>query len=131
MNGKIRIVKRDALTKEALSGAAFTVTRLSAAEGGGAVGEAVATLTTGADGTAETGWLQWGRYRIAETGVPEHYVDSGFVTEIDCAEDGKIYTVEAENEPTKGWIRLVKTDRLNGNPIEGVAFDIYENDEYE
>ena len=38
--------------------------------------------------------------------------------------------MEAENEPTKGWIRLVKTDRLTGNPIEGVAFDIYENDEY-
>ena len=130
VNGKIRIVKRDALTKEALSGAAFTVTRLSAAEGGGAVGEAVATLTTGADGTAETGWLQWGRYRVAETGVPEHYVDGGFVTEIDCTEDGKTYAVEAENEPTKGWIRLVKTDRLNGNPIEGVTFDIYENDEY-
>ena len=130
VNGKIRIVKRDALTKEALAGAVFTVTRLSAAEGGGAVGEAVATLTTGADGTAETGWLQWGRYRIAETGVPEHYADGGFVTEIDCTEDGKTYTVEAENEPTKGWIRLVKTDRLNGNPIEGVAFDIYENDEY-
>jgi len=130
VNGKIRIVKRDALTKEALAGAVFTVTRLSAAEGGGAVGEAVATLTTGADGTAETGWLQWGRYRIAETGVPEHYADGGFVTEIDCTEDGKTYAVEAENEPTKGWIRLVKTDRLNGNPIEGVAFDIYENDEY-
>ena len=130
VNGKIRIVKRDALTKEALAGAVFTVTRLSAAEGGGAVGEAVATLTTGADGTAETGWLQWGRYRVAETGVPEHYGDGGFVTEIDCTEDGKTYAVEAENEPTKGWIRLVKTDRLNGNPIEGVAFDIYENDEY-
>ena len=129
-NGKIRIVKRDALTKEALAGAVFTVTRLSAAEGGGAVGEVVTTLTTGADGTAETGWLQWGRYRVAETGVPEHYADGGFVTEIDCTEDGKTYTVEAENEPTKGWIRLVKTDRLNGNPIEGVAFDIYENDEY-
>ena len=130
VNGKIRIVKRDALTKEALSGAVFTVMRLSAAEGGSAVGEVVATLTTGADGTVETGWLQWGRYRVAETGVPEHYVDGGFVTEIDCTEDGKTYTVEAENEPTKGWIRLVKTDRLTGNPIEGVAFDIYENDEY-
>ena len=130
VNGKIRIVKRDALTKEALAGAVFTVTRLSATEGGGAVGEAVVTLTTGADGTAETGWLQWGRYRVAETGVPEHYVDGGFVTEIDCTEDGKTYAVEAENEPTKGWIRLVKTDRLTGNPIEGVAFDIYENDEY-
>ena len=130
VNGKIRIVKRDALTKKVLAGAVFTVTRLSAAEGGGAVGEVVATLTTGADGTAETGWLQWGRYRVAETGVPEHYADGGFVTEIDCTEDGKTYPVEAENEPTKGWIRPVQTDKLNGNPIEGVAFDIYENDEY-
>lgn len=130
INGKIRIVKRDALTKEALAGAVFTVTCLSAAEGGGTVGEVVATLTTGADGTAETGWLQWGRYRVAETGVPEHYADGGFVTEIDCTEDGKTYAVEAENEPTKGWIRRVKTDRMTGNPIEGVAFDIYENDEY-
>ena len=48
INGKIRIVKRDALTKEALAGAVFTVTCLSAAEGGGTVGEVVATLTTGA-----------------------------------------------------------------------------------
>lgn len=126
INGKIRIVKRDALTKEALAGAVFTVTCLSAAEGGGTVGEVVATLTTGADGTAETGWLQWGRYRIAETGVPEHYVDGGFVTEIDCTEDGKTYTVEAENEPTKGYIRVVKTDALDGVPIAGVQFDLYD-----
>ena len=126
INGKIRIVKRDALTTEALAGAVFTVTRLSAAEGGGAVGEAVAMLTTGADGTAETGWLQWGRYRVAETGVPEHYADGGFVTEIDCTEDGKTYTVEAENEPTKGYIRVVKTDALDGMPIAGVQFDLYD-----
>lgn len=66
VNGKIRIVKRDALTKEALAGAIFTVTRLSAAEGGGAVGEAVATLTTGADGTVETGWRNG-----ADIGLPK------------------------------------------------------------
>lgn len=38
--------------------------------------------------------------------------------------------LEVENEPTKGFIRLTKTDRANGNPIAGVKFDIYENDEY-
>ena len=34
------------------------------------------------------------------------------------------------NEPTKGWLRLTKTDRKNGNPVAGVTFDIYENDAY-
>ena len=120
--GAVRVSKISADNGAVLSGAAFELMN--------GAGTVLATQTTGADGTAETGWLQWGRYRVAETGVPEHYADGGFVTEIDCTEDGKTYTVEAENEPTKGWIRLVKTDRLTGNPIEGVAFDIYENDEY-
>ena len=45
-------------------------------------------------------------------------------------ENLKTYEVEVENEPTKGWIRLAKTDRKNGNPIAGVQFDIYYNDQY-
>ena len=131
IKGKIRIVKLDALTKEPLAGAEFTVTRLSApaALGNAGVGSAV-VITTGTSGTAETGWLEWGRYRVEETGVPEHYVDKPFSTEVEAYEDGKIYTIELENEPTKGFIRLAKTDRLNGNPIEGVRFDIYYDDEY-
>lgn len=46
--------------------------------------------------------------------------------EIDCTEGGKTYTVEAENEPTKGYIRVVKTDALDGVPIAGVQFDLYD-----
>ena len=34
------------------------------------------------------------------------------------------YLIEAENEPTKGFIQIVKTDALDGRPIEGVQFDI-------
>lgn len=130
MTGKIRIVKKDQLTKDALAGATFTITRLSAPAGRSGVGTVVAVITTDASGTAETGWLDWGRYRIEETGVPEHYVDNRFSTEISAYEDGKTYTIEVENEPTKGYIKLVKTDRLNGNPIEGVQFDVFYNDEY-
>ncbi len=132
MTGKIRIVKRDQLTGEALAGAEFTVTRLSAppSHNGAGVGDVVAVLTTGADGTAETGWLDWGKYRVEETKVPDHYVDNYFSIEIDAYENGATYEITVENEPTKGFIRLTKTDRLNGNPIEGVRFDIYYNDEY-
>lgn len=129
ITGKIRIVKRDGLTREALAGAEFTVTRLSAPAGATGVGGSV-VIVTDASGVAETGWLPWGRYRIEETKVPRHYVDVGFETEAEIRDSGRTCEIEVENEPTKGYIRIIKTDRLNGNPIEGVRFDIYENDEY-
>ncbi len=129
ITGKIRIVKRDSLTREALAGAEFTVTRLSAPAGATGVGGSV-VIVTDASGVAETGWLPWGRYRIEETKVPRHYVDVGFETEVEIRDSGRTCEIEVENEPTKGYIRIIKTDRLNGNPIEGVRFDIYENDEY-
>jgi len=132
ITAKIRIVKIDQLTKVPLSGVEFTVTRLSApaSHNGAGVGQVVAVITTDAGGIAETGWLDWGRYRVDETKVPAHYVDNHFSTIIEAYENGKTYTIEVENEPTKGWIRLTKTDRQNGNPIEGVRFDIYYNDQY-
>lgn len=129
ITGKIRIVKRDSLTREALAGAEFTVTRLSAPAGATGVGDSV-VIVTDASGVAETGWLPWGRYRIEETTVPQHYVDVGFETGAEIRDSGRTCEIEVENEPTKGYIRITKTDRLNGNPIEGVRFDIYENDEY-
>lgn len=129
ITGKIRVVKRDSLTREALAGAEFTVTRLSAPAGATGVGGSV-VIVTDASGVAETGWLPWGRYRIEETTVPQHYVDVGFKTEVEIRDRGRTCEIEVENEPTKGYIRITKTDRLNGNPIEGVRFDIYENDEY-
>ena len=129
ITGKIRVVKRDGLTREALAGAEFTVTRLSAPAGATGVGGSV-VIVTDASGVAETGWLPWGRYRIEETTVPQHYVDVGFETEVEIRDSGRTCEIEVENEPTKGYIRITKTDRLNGNPIEGVRFDIYENDEY-
>ena len=129
ITGKIRIVKRDSLTREALAGAEFTVTRLSAPAGATGVGDSV-VIVTDASGVAETGWLPWGRYRIEETTVPQHYVDVGFETEVEIRDSGRTCEIAVENEPTKGYIRITKTDRLNGNPIEGVRFDIYENDEY-
>ena len=133
IQGRIRIVKRDQLTKELLADAEFTVTRLSGlpSHQGAGGGEVVAVITTDADGVAETGWLTWGTYRVTESKVPEHFVDAGFSVDIVIDEENfKTCELEVENEPTKGFIRLTKTDRANGNPIAGVKFDIYENDEY-
>ncbi len=58
-------------------------------------------------------------------------MDRQFSTEITISSENLLTVdVEVDNEPTKGWIRLTKTDRKNGNPIAGVKFDIFYNDAY-
>ena len=58
-------------------------------------------------------------------------MDNVYSTEVTISEENLItIDVPVENEPTKGWIRLMKTDRKNSNPISGVQFDVYYNDQY-
>lgn len=131
ITARIRIVKKDSLTGDKLAGAAFKITRLSgpAVVSGMAIGESITSATDG-NGIIETGWLEWGRYRIEETAAPEGFILSGYSTEVNAYENGKTYTFEVENEPAKGWLRLTKTDRENSNPIAGVVFDVYYADQY-
>lgn len=133
IQGKIRIVKTDELTKEALAGAVFTITRISGVPShhGNNDDEVVATITTDAYGLAVSPLLTWGTYRIDETTVPIHYVDNDFTTTVSIDQDDlQTYTVDVENEPTKGWLKIIKMDRLTGNPISGVRFEVYYNDQY-
>ena len=131
ITARIRIIKKDSLTGDTLTGAAFKITRLSgpAVISGMAVDESI-TIMTDVNGVIETGWLEWGRYRIEETSAPEGFVLTGYSTEVNAYENGKTYTFEVENEPAKGWLRLTKTDRENSNPIAGVMFDVYYADQY-
>ena len=84
ISGKVRIVKTDSQTHKPLAGATFTVTRLSGPESdhAGDIGKVVATITTNAQGIAETGLLPWGEYKIVETGVPDGYLDSGYTVNV-------------------------------------------------
>lgn len=82
MMGIIRVIKTDSMTGKPLPGVTFTVTRLTAPASDNAsnIGKVVATITTNADGIAQTEALPWGEYRIAETNALEGYVDTDFVT---------------------------------------------------
>ena len=84
ISGKVRIVKTDSQTHKPLAGATFTVTRLSGPESDNAsdIGKVVSTITTNAQGIAETGLLPWGEYKIVETGVPDGYLDSGYTVNV-------------------------------------------------
>ena len=133
IQGKIRIVKKDQLTGDALAGAEFTITRASGlpSHNGAGNGEVVAVITTGENGVAESPLLTYGVYKVEETVVPEHFVDNGFSVDVTIADDNlKTYEVVVENEPTNGWIRLTKTNSLDSHPIAGVQFNIYYYDEF-
>lgn len=131
ITAQIRIRKTDQLTGAFLSGASFTITRLSApaTDNGAGVGESF-TITTDANGIAETGWLKWGRYRVEETRVPDGFINNHYATEIEAYENGRTYTIDVQNEPMTGFIQLEKTDSMDGQPIAGVQFDIYHNDQF-
>ena len=132
IQGKLRIIKKDQLTGEALSSAEFTITRVSGlpSHNGSNDSEVVAIITTDANGIAISPLLTWGTYRIEETVVPQHFVDNDFSNEIVIDTENQTCEVEVENEPAKCWIRITKTDALDGTSIAGVVFDIYANDEY-
>lgn len=84
ITGRIRVVKTDSLTGKPLAGAVFSVTRLSgpASDNAADIGRVVATITTNAQGIAETGLLPWGQYSVTETGVPNGYLDAGYTTTV-------------------------------------------------
>ena len=62
---KIRIIKTDSVTGGMLPGAEFSVADVA--------GNIVAELTTGEDGTAESGWLPYGTYFVSEVSAPDGY----------------------------------------------------------
>lgn len=84
ITGRIRVNKTDSLTGKPLSGAVFSVTRLTgpASDNAADIGRVVATITTNAQGIAETGLLPWGKYSVTETGVPNGYLDAGYTTTV-------------------------------------------------
>ena len=82
--GRIRIIKTDTVTEQPLPGATFTITQLSGPDSyyTEETDMISVTVTTDAQGIAETGLLPWGEYEITETGVLDGYIDSGFTATV-------------------------------------------------
>lgn len=115
--GRLALTKVETGTKEGLAGAEFTVYT--------ADHEAVATMTTGRNGTATSGYLQLGGqgetvYYIQETKAPDHYQirDTKYKVTI-TAKDDTTKVVKAD-------IGYVENDRIitPSNPKTGVIRNI-------
>ena len=146
VQGKIRILKVDELTNKPLQGAEFTVKRLSGlpSHNGEGNGKVVATITSNAEGIAETGVLTYGEYEIVESKVPAHYNKKtstaiGTVKIDGSTTEVKTVEVTAKNYPNPGKIKILKisdnmpldyylmdhAENIKKYPIPGVTFDIY------
>lgn len=135
--GRIRIMKTDSETGDALADVEFTVT---AAEdivtGDGTIraekGEIVDTLTTDEKGNAQSCELYLGKYTVTETRQPSGYVLSGEGVDVElqyAGQDTPLVTevLKIENIPTTLILEKVSSD--TGEPLEGVTFTIWKDSE--
>lgn len=113
------IYKVDKKTQEPLAGAKFKVTEID----GTYIGEYI----TGADGKAMIPKLAPNWYVVTETAAPEGYNIDIQPSKNVQVKSGSPVTVKFENDKN-ATLRIVKTDKVTGRPMENVEFTIVRDD---
>ncbi|TPF98697.1 adhesin [Clostridium perfringens A] len=127
IKGKIQIVKVDSENEEKpVKGAGFDVIAVNV--NGIEPGTIVDHVVTDENGFAYTKDLRYGEYKFLETDTPEGYWKSDREYPINITEDNKTYVKYVKNEPIRAKLRVVKTDSKDGQPIEGVKFQVRNTD---
>jgi uncharacterized surface anchored protein len=114
----ILITKLDAVTKNPLQGAAFTVTK--------ADGERIGSFRTEADGTILVPGLDEGAYIVAESSAPTGYVLDETPKNVTVV-SGRLAEVEFINAPY-GSLIIKKTDEITARPLAGAHFTVTRQD---
>jgi uncharacterized surface anchored protein len=108
----IEILKTDATSHAPLSGATFTVERVS--------GERVGSYKTDAAGKIIVSGLTEGTYIVSETIAPEGYILDAEPQTV-MVKSGRLTTAEFANKPLAG-LKIIKLDSATRQPIAGVEF---------
>lgn len=120
LKGKIKVIKTDGETNTPLAGAVFGVFKKDNTK--------VTEITTGADGTAVTGDLEFGEYYLQETKAPAGYLVNGNKFPVSIEENARVYEVGVTNQIIKGKIKVIKIDGLNSQPVKDAEFGVYKKD---
>ena len=127
IKGSIQIVKVDSENEEKpVANAGFNVIAVNV--NGIEAGTVVDHVVTDKDGFAFTKPLRYGEYKFIETETPEGYWKSDREYHVNITEDNKTYVKYVKNEPIQAKLRVLKVDSENGQPIEGVKFQVRNTD---
>jgi len=110
----LTIVKRDADTNEVLAGATFEIRSMR--------GERIGTVTTDSTGTAVSGLLSAGLYKVVETKAPDGYLlnEEEFDVEIKENEPAEIEIKDVKERN----LLILKIDANSKNPLPGAVIEI-------
>lgn len=116
----VKVYKSDMDTKKPLAQATFVLKKAN--------GTYIKTITTGTDGYANVGNLEYGDYTLTETVAPTGYIktSSPVAFTIDAtAEGGK--TINVPNGKIRATTTLIKKDADTGDKIGGATFNLLQN----
>ena len=118
IEGKIKLKKADSQTGKQIGNAIYGIYDASGSE--------VQRLTTQASGYVESKLLRYGTYTVKEITAPTGYVLNTKAYTVKVTTDGQVVTVNAEDKPIEGKIKLKKADSLNGSQVGGAVYGIYD-----
>ncbi len=119
--GRVRIIKKDAVTGEVVPGTVFDLSQSSSFPDGSTI-----RVTTKADGTTDDQSFNIANgttVYVREVSVPAPYFRDETVKQM-TIRSGVTVTVEYTNQRAQGQIKIVKLDGGTNQPIEGVIFDV-------
>jgi hypothetical protein len=119
-SGKIVYIKTDAETDAYMSGVAVEVSDAS--------GRVVATITTGANGIAETPELLLGKYSVVEVNTLPGYQLDDTIHSVDLLGSGQVERLTSKGYLTSSFVTFLSNDVSSGFPVGGSVFDVLNED---
>jgi uncharacterized surface anchored protein len=120
IRGQIKVIKTDGKTKIPLEGVDFELKDTD--------GNILAELITDKDGVALSDELVYGKYTLTEKTTGEAYLLDETPREIFIKDHQRVVELEVQNVKKYGQIKVFKTDGKMKTPLEGVAFEVFDND---
>lgn len=110
----LTIIKRDKESSVPLANATFEIRTMD--------GEVVETITTNSTGTATSGRIEPGWYRVVETRAPEGYLLDGEEHLVKITADTPV-TIDVYNVMRKG-MTIHKVDAITRDPLAGAVIEV-------
>jgi uncharacterized surface anchored protein len=126
IRGKIRIIKLAKGDATPIEGATFELFNPDDTPAVDLYGNPVGTLTTDVDGMAVTPYLRYGTYILRETDAPDAFLINDEDFEVKIIHNEVVVNQYVRNERVLLRLRINKSDTLTGDPIQGVEFQVYD-----